>query len=246
LPPVVVDASGTATVTYAGAKPGVDTIVATAKVGNIAVRSNPGTVTWASRTTPPTPVPTATPRTPGGPTTQPTPVVLTPQPTAVVPATQPTAVVPTKPHKPGSLQCSVPLKTQAAKSLVGGGTLLVRTHSAASARHTMSLKLLTQRVVFRGSGKHRQRIVQVVVKVLATWQGAANRAGTLVARLHVAYKPAKPVRALLTITARRACGAATRTAWVTLLPPHPAKAAHPAKATHPAKAQQPHAPRTSR
>jgi hypothetical protein len=54
--------------------------------------------------------------------------------------------------------------------------------------------------------------MKVRFKRSSAWQGAANRAGTLVARLHVGYKPDKPVRALLTVTARRACGTATRTA----------------------------------
>ena len=220
----VSNATGAATVTYAGPKPGVDTIVATARVGNVAVRSNPGTVTWAGAT-PPTPVPSATQPTPVPPATQPTPVPsATPQ-TPVPPATQQTPVVPSTTRRLVFLQCSVPLKTQAPRSLVGGGTLLVRAHTTSYARLTVSLKMLTQRVVVSGRGRQRKRIVHVIVQVLATGQGSANHAGTLVARLRIRYKPVRSLRALLTVTAHQACGAATRTAWVTLLPQRPAHTA---------------------
>jgi hypothetical protein len=214
----VANATRAATVTYAGTKPGVDTIVATARVGNAAVRSNPGTVTWGARATPQTPVPSATPQTSVPPATQQTPVV---------PATQQTPVVPGTTRRLVFLQCSVPLKTQAPRSLVGGSTLLVQAHTTSYARLTVSLKMLTQRVVVRGRGRHRKRIVHVIVQMLATGQGSANHAGTLVARLRLGYKPVRSLRALLTVTAHQACGAATRTAWVTLLPPRPA---HTAKA----------------
>lgn len=104
--------------------------------------------------------------------------------------------------------------------VTSGGTLSIRVQSSPRATIKMTLSVTATRIKTTGKGAHRKRVKHTVVLYRVTYHGKADRHGRLTGRLHVTYKTARGVQARLTVTARTATGAVTRTATVTIRPRH--------------------------
>jgi hypothetical protein len=74
------------------------------------------------------------------------------------------------------------------------------------------------RVVYRGRGQHRKRLVQAVALYTVRVQGTANSRGRFTRSLKITYQPRKRVQALLAASARIGRRTATRTTHVTIRP----------------------------
>jgi len=97
--------------------------------------------------------------------------------------------------------------------------LSVSIRMVAYAHVTLTLQVLGRRTVLVGKGKHRRRMVRVVVLYAATMRGTTGRQGRLTGRLPITYRPARPVQATLSVTVRGKDSLATAHMSV-LLKPH--------------------------
>ena len=82
----------------------------------------------------------------------------------------------------------------------------------------MALDVLTTKVVSRGKGPDHVRRVHTVVLYRVVRRSMANARGRATGSLHITYQPAKPVRALLVVTAHAGHRTATRSLWVMIRP----------------------------
>jgi hypothetical protein len=105
-------------------------------------------------------------------------------------------------------------------AVIAGRHLTVTVRTALRARVTMALDVVTTSVVSSGKGQPRGRRVHTVVLYRVVRRSIANARGPVTWSLHITYKPAKPVRALLVVTARAAHRTATRSRWVMIWPFH--------------------------
>ena len=101
---------------------------------------------------------------------------------------------------------------------VSGRFLSVGVRTVPQAHVTLILRVLERRVVYRGSGQQRKRLVKLVVLYTVQVQGTANSRGRFTRSLKITYQPRKRVHALLAASARMGRRTATRTTHVTILP----------------------------
>jgi hypothetical protein len=101
---------------------------------------------------------------------------------------------------------------------VSGQVLTVGVRTVPQAHVTIILRVLARRVVYRGSGQQRRRLVKLVALYTVQVQGTANSKGRFTRSLKITYQPRKPVQALLAASARMGRRTATRTTHVTILP----------------------------
>lgn len=104
------------------------------------------------------------------------------------------------------------------RDVVSGGTLAVGVHTEPGAGITITVQVLGTHVIMLGKGTQRKRVARTAVLYRATAEGKANARGLLNGRVRVTYKPAKPVRALVTVTARTAHDVSTSSVQATILP----------------------------
>jgi len=83
--------------------------------------------------------------------------------------------------------------------LPSAGMLSVSIRTAANAHVTVTLQVFGRQTVLVGKGKHRGRMVRVVVLYAATMRGTTGRQGRLTGRLPIAYRSARPVQAALSV-----------------------------------------------
>jgi hypothetical protein len=110
--------------------------------------------------------------------------------------------------------------TVAPRAVISGRHLTVTVRTALRARITMALGVVTTRVVSRGKGPNHVRRVHTVVLYRVVRRSIANARGRVTGSLHITYKPARPVRALLVVTVHAAHRTATRSLWVMIRPVH--------------------------
>jgi hypothetical protein len=79
-------------------------------------------------------------------------------------------------------------------------------------------RVLAHKTVVTGRGTQRRRVVRTIVRYRASATGRADARGRFQGKLHVTYKATKQTRALLTVTTRAGCAAATATLRLTILP----------------------------
>ena len=84
----------------------------------------------------------------------------------------------------------------------------------------MALDVVTTTVVSRGKGPDHVRRVHTVVLYRVVRRSIATARGRVRGSLHITYKPAKPIRALLVVTAHAGHRTATRSLWVVMRPVH--------------------------
>jgi hypothetical protein len=94
------------------------------------------------------------------------------------------------------------------------------------AQVTIILRVLERRVVYRGRGQHRKRLVQTVALYTVRDQGTANGKGRVTRSLKITYQPRKPVQALLAASARIGQRTATRTTHVMIRPQQHQRKSH--------------------
>jgi hypothetical protein len=102
--------------------------------------------------------------------------------------------------------------------VASGQVLSIGVRTVPQARVTFTLRVLERRVVFRGKGKQRTRLVQQVALYAVQVQGTANGKGRFTRALKITYQPRTPVQALLAASARMGRRTATHTTQVTILP----------------------------
>lgn len=184
--------------------------------------------------TPIPPVPTAT-RTPLPPTSTPTTAPAVPTSTATrIPVSHPPTATPTSalivlpaahPTAGAKRAGRPPLVFHLARrSVVSGATLPVQVRTAAHAQVTVLLQVVSTKVTFSGTGKHRKRITHSTVLYHATLKGRAGAHGTFSGHLRITYKPKKATPASLAVSAHTAHGTARVTARLTIQPPPRPKA----------------------
>jgi hypothetical protein len=174
--------------------------------------------------------PLPAPNTPTSPPTNAPTVTLTNTPTSAS-STMPTATPTTTPSRAPTTRAAatptvgrshpapLPLILHVAPHAAAGGQVLtVGVRTVSRARVTLTLRVLERRVVFRGKGKQRKRLVQQVSLYTVQAQGTANGKGRFTRALKITYQPRKPVQALLAASARMGRRIATRTTQVTILP----------------------------
>lgn len=110
--------------------------------------------------------------------------------------------------------------------MVSGERLTVALRSAAHARVTALLRVVTHKLHVTGTGKQRKRVTQTVVLYQAPLRVSAGKHGQYSARGKITYRTGQPVAAMLTVTGRGSCGAAARTAGITI-EPRPTVSLHP-------------------
>lgn len=103
--------------------------------------------------------------------------------------------------------------------MVSGATLPVQVRTAARAQVTVLLQVVTTKVTFSGTSKHRKRITHTIVLYHATLKGRADAHGAFRGHLRVTYKPKKATAASLTVSAQTAHGTARVTDRLTIQPP---------------------------
>lgn len=103
-------------------------------------------------------------------------------------------------------------------SVRSGGTLALGVHTVPSARVSITLQVTDPRPVVTGRGKQQGHIARRLVLYQVSLAGTANAQGVFSGRVHVAYRPTKPARALVTVTARMAQGSSMQTEYVLILP----------------------------
>jgi hypothetical protein len=81
--------------------------------------------------------------------------------------------------------------------------------------------VLTRKILYSGTGKHRKRVTRTVVLYQSPLHVTPGRRGTFTIRGRVGYRASKPMQGQLVVTGREGCGAATRAAGLTVLPPPP-------------------------
>jgi len=157
--------------------------------------------------------PAATATSPGG-NSQPTSPTDTPAPPSPGRGTpQPMRATPTP------MATSHPSIAVTALMLPSARVLSVSVRTVANAHVTVTLQVFGRRTVLVGKGKHRGRMVRVVVLYAATMRGTTGRQGRLTGRLPITYRPARPVQAFLSVTVRGKDSSATARMSV-LLKPH--------------------------
>jgi hypothetical protein len=95
-------------------------------------------------------------------------------------------------------------------------TLLVAIDTLPRARVTVTLQVVTKKVIVAGQGRFRRRVVRTVVLYRSTVTRTADAHGHLAVRLRVTYRPPKAVQALVLVTASTPHGTSTRSSPVTL------------------------------
>jgi hypothetical protein len=136
------------------------------------------------------------------------------------PTTTPTRAPATAPltvgrSQPAPLLFNLHVAPHAALS---GQFLTVGVRTVPQAQVTIILRVLERRVVYRGRGQHRTRLVQMVALYTVRVQGTANGKGRFTRSLKITYQPRKPVQALLAASARMGHRTITRTTHVTIQP----------------------------
>jgi hypothetical protein len=158
-----------------------------------------------------------------------------------VTATPPPVATPTAPaagrHPPAPAKHRpsphIPLALHVAPLHVHGGDMLtIRAHTAPRGSLTLTLKVTRQVTTWTSKGHHRRRHTHTHVLYQITARSHAGRRGDGTVRLHVRYHPARPIAATLSVTARVAHAATTRTARLTILPPRPPSHKHSAPRRH--------------
>ncbi len=120
---------------------------------------------------------------------------------------------------PTPVTTSHPSIAVTALMLPSARVLSVSIRTVANAHVTVTLQVFGRRTVLVGKGKHRQRVVRVVVLYAATMRSTTGRQGRLTGRLPIAYRPARPVQAALSVTVRGRDSLATAHMSI-LLKPH--------------------------
>jgi hypothetical protein len=100
------------------------------------------------------------------------------------------------------------------------GTVSISARTVARARLTVVVQVLAKKTIVTSTGTQRRRVVRTIVVYQASVLGRADAHGRFQGKLHVTYKAATQTRALLTVTARARCVAATATLGMTILPRH--------------------------
>jgi hypothetical protein len=85
---------------------------------------------------------------------------------------------------------------------------------------TVALQVATSHAQVTGRGKHRKRVVRVVVLYSADTGGIADGRGRFTGRLRLSYRARTPMQAGLLATVRSGSATATRRLQMTLLPAH--------------------------
>ncbi|HKC73208.1 MAG TPA: cellulase family glycosylhydrolase, partial [Chloroflexota bacterium] len=104
------------------------------------------------------------------------------------------------------------------RSVVTGGTLTVGIHTAAHARNTVMVQVVTRKTIVTGAGRHRRQVTRSIVAYRAALRGTADRHGRFTARLRIAYRLARLAPARLTVTALKGCSSAAHTLALTIRP----------------------------
>lgn len=102
----------------------------------------------------------------------------------------------------------IAVTTQA--SVVSGSVLPVRIRTVPRAQLTLTLRVTTTRVVTTGHDKRHKQVRRTVVLYQTATKGVTDAHGQFMGRIHVAYNPAAPVWATLTVTARSVHATSTR------------------------------------
>jgi hypothetical protein len=195
-----------------------------------------GTSTPTNTPIPPTDVampPTSTPptNTPVLPTSTALPATATPTSGSPVPAS-PTVFPATSTSLPATATISAtqtasisPQTLSLTVSLVrrvvlGGQTLAVGLKTGAHTQVTLLVQAVTTKVVVTGKGKRRRRVTQTHVLYGVSVKGTTDAQGHFTGHLRVAYRPTRPVRAQLVVSAHEGHLTTTRAVWVTIQPPH--------------------------
>jgi hypothetical protein len=98
--------------------------------------------------------------------------------------------------------------------VISGRHLTVTVRTAIRVRITMALDVVTTKVGRSGKGQPHGRRVHAVVLYRVVRRSIATARGRVTGSLHITYRPAKPVRALLVATAHAAHSTATCSLWV--------------------------------
>ena len=106
----------------------------------------------------------------------------------------------------------------AQRSVVTGGTLTVGIRTAAHARNTVMVQVVTRKTILTGTGRQRRPVTRSVVAYRTALRGTADRHGRLTARLRIAYRLARLAPARLTVTALKGCSSAAHTLGLTIRP----------------------------
>jgi hypothetical protein len=110
--------------------------------------------------------------------------------------------------------------TVAPRAVISGRHLTVTVRTALRAHITMALAVLATKVVSSGKGPHHVRRVHTVVLYRVVRHSIANARGHVTGSLHITYKPAKPIRARLLVTAHAGHRTAKRSLRVVIRPVH--------------------------
>jgi hypothetical protein len=103
-------------------------------------------------------------------------------------------------------------------SVRSGEVLTLRVSTAPRAQVSVTLRVTTTKLTFTGTGNHRERVTRITVLYQAGGWGNADKRGLFSGRVRVAYKPAKPVQATLTVTVRAGLAVTTRATKVMIQP----------------------------
>jgi hypothetical protein len=102
--------------------------------------------------------------------------------------------------------------------VTGGGSLSLAIRTAPRAAVTANLDAVMMQTLTVGKGTHRKRVTRRVVFYHAALKGNADAHGRFSPTLRVAYQPAIPVVATLTVRAQTLCSAALQRTTLTILP----------------------------
>jgi hypothetical protein len=105
-------------------------------------------------------------------------------------------------------------------TVAGGGKVTVSVRTAPNAQVVALLIVTQNKAIVTGTGKKRKRTTGPVVVYQANLQGTADAHGAYKGSLRVGYKPSKPVKATLLISATTPYGTANHTVHVTINPAH--------------------------
>lgn len=198
--------------------------------------------TTPANTPTPTRTPTPTPQTSSGPPPSTSPPGNTAVPTAtpivvrvivlpVTPVALPTLAAPAPTQPPVTPTVTTPscssgkplsLALRALpKQVISGQSVSAGVGAPAGTHITARLQVLARKIVYSGTGKHRKRVTRTVVLYQTALHVTPGRRGIVTIRGSVGYRASKPMHGQLVVMGREGCGAATRTAGLTVLPPPP-------------------------
>jgi hypothetical protein len=102
--------------------------------------------------------------------------------------------------------------------VAGGGTLTIALRTGRAGHVSITLEVATTRETIVGQGTQRHHVRQRVVLYRLLVSGTADRTGRFARRVHIAYRPGKPLPAGLTVTVRLPQGTALGRASVLIVP----------------------------